>query len=184
MLKHFGLNKNDVVYFEHDLGAVKSAQSIGIESYHYDSSKKDLEGLKEFLDRNIYSKQPPRILTDAGLSMFVDTVKLRELPLPIIDIDMEKLIWHFDMPVWEKDGMDDWNLTPWEVIKRENGSAGHQKRAEKADLNYPVVATEYNKRLVLLDGVHRLVKAYLKGEKKIKVKIIPTEYLTLKEFQT
>jgi hypothetical protein len=47
---------------------------------------------------------PPSILTDVGLNMFVDTAKLRELPLPIIDIDIEELIWHFDMPVWSKDG--------------------------------------------------------------------------------
>jgi hypothetical protein len=104
--------------------------------------------------------------------------------LPIIDIDIEKLIWHFDMPVWEKDGTDDWNLTPWEVIRKEKGSLGHQKRTEKADISYPVVAAEYNGKLVLLDGVHRLVKVYLRGDKKIKAKIIPAEYLALKEYQT
>ena len=32
---------------------VKSAQSIGINSYHYDSEKKDLDSLKQFLDQNI-----------------------------------------------------------------------------------------------------------------------------------
>ncbi|MFA6601566.1 MAG: hypothetical protein WCT02_01750 [Candidatus Paceibacterota bacterium] len=72
--------------------------------------------------------QPPRILTDAGLSMFVDNIRLRELPLPIIDIDIKELMWHFDMPVWEKDGTDDWNLTPWEVIKKIDGSTDHQKK--------------------------------------------------------
>ena len=47
------LNKNDVVYFEHSLGAVKSAESVGINSYHYDPEKKDLEGLKKFLTENL-----------------------------------------------------------------------------------------------------------------------------------
>lgn len=50
MLTHFNLNSEDVVYFEHDLKAVESAKSIGIASYHYDMEKKDLVGLKEFLD--------------------------------------------------------------------------------------------------------------------------------------
>ena len=53
MLGHFGLSANDVVYFEHNADAVKSAQSIGITTYHYDKDKKDLVGLKEFLDKNL-----------------------------------------------------------------------------------------------------------------------------------
>jgi FMN phosphatase YigB (HAD superfamily) len=53
MLKHFGLNKDDVLYFEHSQEAVNSARSVGITSYLYDSSKKDLESLKSFLDKNI-----------------------------------------------------------------------------------------------------------------------------------
>jgi len=50
MLKQFGLNKDDVVYFEHNPEAVKSAESVGIKSYYYDPEKKDLEALKKFLD--------------------------------------------------------------------------------------------------------------------------------------
>ena len=53
LLKHFGLNKEDVVYFEHNPEAVKSAQSVGITSYNYDSNKKDLDALKVFLDKNL-----------------------------------------------------------------------------------------------------------------------------------
>ncbi|MDO8566089.1 MAG: hypothetical protein Q7S04_02825 [Candidatus Moranbacteria bacterium] len=53
MLQRFGLGKENVVYFEHNLDAVKSAQSVGIKSYHYDQEKKDLVGLKNFLDENL-----------------------------------------------------------------------------------------------------------------------------------
>ncbi len=52
MLKHFGLNNKEVIYFEHNPSAVKSAESIGIKSYYYDPDKKDLEALKKFLDEN------------------------------------------------------------------------------------------------------------------------------------
>ncbi len=54
MLKNFNLSKNDVIYFEHDLNAVKSAQSVGINTYFYDNDKKDLENLKKFLDKNLF----------------------------------------------------------------------------------------------------------------------------------
>ena len=53
LLEHFGLNKNDVVYFEHNADAVKSAQSAGITSFFYDQDKKDLEALKTFLTTNL-----------------------------------------------------------------------------------------------------------------------------------
>lgn len=52
MLKHYGLSPGEVIYFEHDIGAVESAQSLGINTYHYNNDKKDLEGLKYFLDEN------------------------------------------------------------------------------------------------------------------------------------
>jgi len=53
MLEQFGLNKDDVVYFEHDPEATRSAKSVGITSYHYDNEKNDLDNLKQFLDQNI-----------------------------------------------------------------------------------------------------------------------------------
>lgn len=53
MLEHFGLSKDDVVYFEHNENAVKSAESVGINSCHYDPEKKDLVALKNFLTENL-----------------------------------------------------------------------------------------------------------------------------------
>ena len=46
MLKHFKLKAEDVIYFEHNENAVKSAQSLNIVSFHY---KNDIKALKEFL---------------------------------------------------------------------------------------------------------------------------------------
>ena len=48
MLVHFGLDKNDVVYFEHGKEAAESANSVGIKTYYYDENKKDLGALKIF----------------------------------------------------------------------------------------------------------------------------------------
>tara|TARA_Y100000310_G_scaffold89559_2_gene86650 strand:- start:2854 stop:3252 length:399 start_codon:yes stop_codon:yes gene_type:complete len=52
MLDHFSLSSEEVVYFEHNLGAVKSAQSVGIRSFWYDKDKKDSEKVKDFLESN------------------------------------------------------------------------------------------------------------------------------------
>lgn len=51
--KKCNLNKENVIYFEHNPDAVKSAQSVGINTYYYDNEKKDLERLKKFLDDNL-----------------------------------------------------------------------------------------------------------------------------------
>lgn len=53
MLSHFDLSKEDVIYFEHSKEAVESAKSLGINTYHYDSEKRDLESLKKFIEENI-----------------------------------------------------------------------------------------------------------------------------------
>lgn len=53
MLQHFGLNKDDVIYFEHNPDAVKSAESVGIKTHYYDPEKRDLEALRRFLTENL-----------------------------------------------------------------------------------------------------------------------------------
>ncbi len=53
MLKKLNLGKDDVVCFEHDKNVVKSAQSVGINTYFYDEDIKDLVSLRKFLDNNL-----------------------------------------------------------------------------------------------------------------------------------
>lgn len=130
------------------------------------------------------NRQPPKSVTDVGLSMFVDVVKLRELPLPIIEVPIEILTWQFDIPVWAQDGTDDWNLTPWDVLKKKPGSTIHWQRMEAADLSYPIILTEYKTRLVALDGIHRLAKAYSQKQKTISAKIVPERFLSMNEYQS
>jgi len=53
MLSYFGFSKDDVVCFEHNPDAVKSAQSVGIVTHYYNNDKKDLKSLKNFLGKNL-----------------------------------------------------------------------------------------------------------------------------------
>jgi len=53
MLDHFNLDANEVIYFEHNEDAVKSAQSTEINTFYYDKDKKELVSLKEFIDKNL-----------------------------------------------------------------------------------------------------------------------------------
>lgn len=113
----------------------------------------------------------PKILTDAGYEIYCDTLKLRELDLPVVEFDIDKLIWNFDLPFWNKDGTDDWNLTPWDVINKIEDSNGHQKRVEMADIQFPILLLNKKDEWLIIDGVHRLVKTFLAKNKTIKAKI-------------
>jgi len=53
MLNNFGLEAKGVIYFEHSAEAVKSAQAVGINTYHYNKDEKDLIALKGFIDQNL-----------------------------------------------------------------------------------------------------------------------------------
>jgi len=53
MLNHFSLSSDEVVYFEHNEEAVKSAESIGIKTFYYDKNAKDVESVKVFLKSNL-----------------------------------------------------------------------------------------------------------------------------------
>lgn len=50
MLVHFGLEAEEVIYFEHNLEAIKSAESVGIKTHYFDPEKRDISRLKEFLE--------------------------------------------------------------------------------------------------------------------------------------
>jgi FMN phosphatase YigB (HAD superfamily) len=53
MLVHYGLRNDEVIFFEHNRDAVKSAETTGIKTYYYDPIAKDLNGLKAFLNSNL-----------------------------------------------------------------------------------------------------------------------------------
>lgn len=53
LFEKYGLTAEDVVYFEHNAEAAKTAQSVGITTYFYDHTKEDMEALKQFLDESL-----------------------------------------------------------------------------------------------------------------------------------
>jgi FMN phosphatase YigB (HAD superfamily) len=53
LLEKYNLTADDVVYFEHNAKATKTAQSVGIATYFYDHTKEDMYALKQFLDENL-----------------------------------------------------------------------------------------------------------------------------------
>jgi len=121
------------------------------------------------------SKPIPKHL-DVGFEW--DAREVWKVEVPITEIALEELLWHFNEPFWNVVGTDDFNLTPYEVIKNPDIHNIHYEKILKADLLYPVdVMLEDRGRLRILDGIHRVAKAYLEGKVKINVRLIPVDQI-------
>ena len=120
-------------------------------------------------------KDLPEIIKKVGFDFKWSVEKVWALKYPAEEMDMRELEWHFDIPFWEVSDTDDYNLPAWSDI-REPGSEAHSehwKKIQAADLKYPIDIMENKGRWLILDGLHRLVKAYVAGSKTVKVRIIP-----------
>lgn len=52
LLEKYKIKPEDVIFFEHNRQAAETAESIGIKTFFYDHTKRDLKALKQFLDSN------------------------------------------------------------------------------------------------------------------------------------
>ncbi len=119
--------------------------------------------------------ETPKIIQDVGFDFDWNSPKVWALDEPTVEMPIDELIWHFDIPFWDKEGTDEYNLKPWDLIKNPETEPTHFQKIQQADLRYPIDIMQNKGRWVILDGLHRLVKAYLNGEKIVHVRKISRE---------
>ena len=130
--------------------------------------------IQKIVRRITIGKDKPKILKEAGFSFFWDDVKVQAIDEPVSEMSINELLWNLDLPHWEEELIDDWNLTPKEVIEHPKYHQNHYNRIQKVNLKYPICITKNKKdKWFVLDGTHRLAKAFLEKHKTVKVKIIP-----------
>lgn len=122
-------------------------------------------------------KKLPKIIEEVGFDFSWDNKKVWELDIPVEDMDILDLEWHFDIPFWNKSG-GYYDLTPNEVLTNPETYNEEFNRTLKAELAYPLDVMFWKDRWLLLDGLHRLVKAKQLGIKKVKVRKIPQESIS------
>ena len=122
------------------------------------------------------TKKSKRI-EEVGFDFAWDSKKVWALHEAKREMDIEELIWHFDIPFWEIKDTDDYNLTPWEVIKEPHIHSAHYKKIQQADLKYPIDIMKNKGRWLILDGLHRLMRAYIQGQKTVQVRKIPRDMI-------
>lgn len=107
-----------------------------------------------------------------------DSGKLQRLPLPVGTVTVDSLRWHLDLPYWRHDGQP-FQVTPAQVKADPARYEEQYQRAMATDLGYPLDLLFRNDRWVILDGVHRLLKADVLGLSHVRVRRLPTAMLPL-----
>jgi hypothetical protein len=105
-----------------------------------------------------------------------DAGKLRRLPLPVGTATVDSLRWQLDLPWWRLDDRP-FQVTPSQVRADPARYQEQYRRTMAADLGCPLDLLDRDGRWVILDGVHRLLKADLLGLGKVPVRRLPAAML-------
>jgi hypothetical protein len=94
--------------------------------------------------------------------------RLWELPLREESMPLLNLAWQLHLPWWRLDGRP-FAITPHQVATSPHRYLEHYSRTLNADLRKCLRVTYRAERWVVLDGVHRLLKAWLVGLYEVRV---------------
>jgi hypothetical protein len=109
---------------------------------------------------------PPE-LRDYVFDFLWDMDRLHALELPVRTLPVSALAVHLTLPYWRL-GDQPFQLTPQDVMNDPARYAEQYRRTWQADLTYPIVLCDRaGKPPMILDGVHRLLKAVLLGQRTI-----------------
>ncbi len=123
------------------------------------------------------NKELPQIIKDVGFDFSWSEEKVWALNVPVEDMDIKELEWHFEIPFWSTpNGFYD--LTPNQVLDKPEIHKDEFERILKADINYPLDIMFWKNRWLLLDGLHRLVKLKQQNTETIKVRKIPVDFIS------
>jgi hypothetical protein len=109
-----------------------------------------------------------------GLAWDVET--LWALDLPVVAFPLERLEWHLDVPLWKHEEKH-YQVTPRQVLMQPHRYAAEYHRTQNASLMFPIEITFFKRRWMILDGVHRFLRAHELGLDEIMVRKVPGRLL-------
>jgi hypothetical protein len=107
-----------------------------------------------------------------------DRERLWRLELPVEEMSVGELEWQLELPFW-RDGERFFSVRPTDVLTIPNAQYAHFEQTMDADLAVPIDVTLRAGRWFVLDGVHRLLKAFALGETVVRVRKLPPDALVL-----
>lgn len=118
----------------------------------------------------------PRVIEQYWYAFDWDVEALWALDLPVETLPISRLEWHLDVPVWPHENQP-YSLEPRDVLRSPYRYAEEYQRAQRADLVFPVEITRFRNRWLILDGIHRLLKAHELGHATLMVRKVPIKLL-------
>lgn len=116
----------------------------------------------------------PSVIVQYWYAFDWDVEALWARDLPVETIPSARLEWLLDVPVWPI-GEQGYRLTPRQVLKSPYRYENEYKRARAANLIFPLEITWFRRRWLILDGVHRLLKAHENGLEELAVRKHPPD---------
>ena len=112
------------------------------------------------------------LIKKVGFDFSWSEKKVWSLNEPVTTMPISELVWHFDIPFWDESG-EIYNISPNQVMENPELHKEEWERIQRADTSHPLDIMENKRRWLLLDGLHRLSKLFLKKENRVQVRIIP-----------
>jgi ASC-1-like (ASCH) protein len=152
-------------------GATSKEELMGVYKYYTTEEEKQygVVGIK------IKYLGIPQIIKDVGFDFDWSEEKVWALDVPTEEIDIHELTWHFDIPFLWEDGI--YNLKPQDVIDEPEKHKEEYDRTMKADLIHPIDIMQNKGHWLILDGLHRLIKASILNMQKVQVRKISRELI-------
>lgn len=119
----------------------------------------------------------PEKLKEHVLPFDWDVAAVWSLPALAVDEPIERYTYLLHLPLWSSvsgKGML-FDVSPMEVLNSPERYPHQARRTSEANEAFPIDTVIYGDRKWILDGMHRLAKAYLQGAKKIAVRTHPEE---------
>jgi hypothetical protein len=98
-----------------------------------------------------------------------DRARLWAIGRPVTALPIGALRWCFDLPWWRDDDGASFSVTPRDVIERPGAHPIHDARVAGADVDEPLHVLRRHARWMVIEGMHRLVKADIEGEDRVPV---------------
>lgn len=118
-------------------------------------------------------KGVPAVLSEVYVDFYWSQRKLWTTDVPHTLVELKDVDWILSFPVWYCDP----HPVPADLIKDPTLDAEHWRRVMAANLSFPVHVMKWNGRLVILDGIHRLIQAKIRGIPKLLGKILTKEHV-------
>lgn len=127
------------------------------------------------------SKPIPTIPSEINKGFSINEKLLWALDIPVTEMTFKELSHNLDIAYLDREGTDDWNLTPRQLLAEIQHEKTHAKRVFDAKIDYPLDIYRHKGKWIILDGVHRFTLIAKLGLTTVRVRKVSRAMARLAE---